>query len=43
MSNIKDNYTIIMILAVGYADKNNKVCASNRRPMEEVFFELEKK
>jgi len=40
---IKNNHTIIMILALGYPDENNKVCASARRPIEEVFFELEKK
>lgn len=41
--NIKSSHSIIMILAVGYPDQNNKVCASTRRPIEEVFFELEKR
>lgn len=40
---IKENHTIIMVLAVGYPDETNKVCASPRRPMEEVFYKLEKK
>lgn len=40
--NIKPNHTIIMILAVGYPDENNKVCVSARRPIEEVFVKLEK-
>jgi nitroreductase len=39
--NIKDNHTIIMVLAVGYPDENNIVCASTRRPIEEVYQELE--
>jgi hypothetical protein len=38
---IKDNHTIIMVLAVGYPDENNIVCASTRRPIEEVYQELE--
>ncbi|EJF07460.1 nitroreductase [Thiovulum sp. ES] len=41
--NIKDNHTIIMVLAVGYPDETNKVCASTRRPTEEVYQELELK
>ncbi|MBD3795879.1 MAG: nitroreductase family protein [Epsilonproteobacteria bacterium] len=41
--NIKPNHTIIMILAVGYPDEKNKVCASPRRPFEEVFYTLEKR
>jgi nitroreductase len=41
--NIKPHHSIIMVLAIGYPDDNNKVCASTRRPVEEVFFELEKK
>lgn len=39
--NIKPNHTIIMVLAVGYPDDKNKVCASPRRPIEEVYTELE--
>jgi nitroreductase len=41
--NIEDNHTIIMVLAVGYPDKVNKVCASTRRPVKEVYRELELK
>jgi nitroreductase len=41
--NIKLNHTIIMVLAIGYPDEQNIVCSSTRRPIEEVFFELEKK
>lgn len=39
--NIKPNHTIIMVLAVGYPNYKNKVCASPRRPIEEVYTELE--
>lgn len=41
--NIKPNHTIIMVLAIGYPNENNKVCASPRRPKEEIYFELERK
>lgn len=40
--NIKPNHTIIMLLAFGYPDENNKVCVSARRPAEEIFTILEK-
>lgn len=39
--NIQSNHTVIMILAVGYPDKDNKVCVSPRRPVDEVFSTLE--
>ena len=39
--NIKSNHTITMILAVGYPDENNTVCASRRRPNDEIFTNLE--
>jgi len=39
--NIKPSHTIIMILAVGYPDENNKVCVSARRPFEEIYSILE--
>lgn len=41
--NIKPNHTIIMVLAIGYPDKDNKVCVSARRPMNEVYTTLEKR
>ncbi|MDQ1298057.1 MAG: hypothetical protein QG558_596 [Campylobacterota bacterium] len=41
--NIKPNHTIIMVLAIGYPDEENKVCASPRRPTEEIFHALEKR
>jgi nitroreductase len=31
-----------MVLAIGYPDEENKVCASPRRPLEEVLYTLEK-
>ncbi|BAP55952.1 nitroreductase [Thioploca ingrica] len=39
--NIKPDHTIIMLLAVGYPDENNKVCLSARRPFEEIYSTLE--
>lgn len=41
--NIKDNHTIIMVLAVGYPDENNKVCVSPRKTLDDIFYNLEKK
>ncbi len=41
--NIKPNHTIIMLLAAGYPDKNNKVCISARRPIDEIYSKLEVK
>ena len=40
---IKPNHTIIMLLAVGYPNENNKVCRSARRPFEEIYGTLERK
>lgn len=40
---IQDNHTIILVLAIGYPNDNNRVCASTRRPIEEIYFNLEKK
>ncbi len=40
---IKPEHTIIMILAIGYPDKTNKVCISARRPFEEIYSTLEKR
>jgi nitroreductase len=40
---IKNNHTVIMMLAIGYPDENNNVCVSARRPFNEVFTKLEKK
>lgn len=41
--NIKPNHTIIMMIAIGYPDEQNRVCASARRPLNEVYFDLEKR
>jgi nitroreductase len=38
---IKPNHTIIMLIAIGYPDENNKVCLSARRPFEEIYSILE--
>ncbi len=37
---IKDSHTIITMMAVGFAEKDLKVCFSARRPIEEVYTEL---
>ena len=39
--NIKPSQSIIMVLAVGYPKKRNRVCASPRRPLSEVYSVLE--
>lgn len=39
--NIQDNHTIIMLLAFGWPDQDNKVCISERRPLESFFTKLE--
>ncbi|NJO18402.1 MAG: nitroreductase family protein [Thioploca sp.] len=41
--NIKPNHTIIMIIAIGYPNENNKVCISARRPFKEIYSTLEKR
>lgn len=41
--NIKPNQTVILMLAIGYPDKENIVCSSTRRPKEEVFSKLKLK
>ena len=40
--NVKPQHTIIMMLAVGYPDEDNKVCVSSRRPIDEIYSKLEK-
>ncbi len=40
---IKPEHTIIMMMAAGYPNKENKVCSSVRRPIEEVFSKLQLK
>lgn len=40
---IKENHTIVMMLAVGWPDENNNVCVSARRPLDEIFSTLEVK
>ncbi len=39
--NIKPTHTIIMLLAAGYPDEQNKICVSARRPIDEVYSKLE--
>lgn len=39
--NIRDHHTIIMMLAIGFPNENNHVCISARRPLNEVYSELE--
>lgn len=38
---IKPSHTVIMMLAVGLPDQTNNVCISARRPIEEVFSQLQ--
>lgn len=38
--NINNNHTIIMMMIIGHPDLDNKVCASSRRPMEDIFTEI---
>jgi len=38
---IKPHHTVIMMLAVGWPDEENKVCVSARRPFNEVYTLLE--
>lgn len=37
---IESEHSVIMLLALGYPEEDNKVCASERRPIEEVYTEL---
>lgn len=39
---IEPNHTVIMMLAAGWPDSNNKVCMSARRPLNEVFSSLKR-
>lgn len=39
--NIKDNHTVIMLLAFGLPDTENKVCISARRPLESFYTKLD--
>lgn len=39
--NIKSNHTIIMMIAMGYPNEENIVCSSSRRPINEIFSQLE--
>ena len=41
--NIRPNDTVIMMLAFGYPDEDNKVCVSARRPLKEIYSKLETK
>ncbi len=38
---IKESHTIIMVIALGYPDENNKVCASLRKPFESFYTSLD--
>ncbi|WP_311747226.1 nitroreductase family protein [Proteus terrae] len=37
---ILKNHTIIMMLAIGYPENNNKICVSPRRPLHEIYTRL---
>ncbi len=41
--NIHKNHSIMMIIAIGYPDAVNKVCVSARRPIDEIFSQLEER
>lgn len=38
---IKPNHTVIMMMAIGYPDEENTVCSSSRRPLEEIYNQIE--
>jgi len=38
--NIRANQTVIMMIAVGFPDDENKVCSSSRRPLKEVYSQM---
>ncbi|NND15982.1 MAG: nitroreductase [Eudoraea sp.] len=38
--NIRSNHTVIMMMALGYPDENNKVCRSIRRPLDDIYSEM---
>ena len=37
---IKQNHTVIMMLAIGWPNIKNKVCVSARKPIQEVYSSL---
>jgi len=41
--NLKDNHTVIMMIAFGYPEIENKVCTSSRRPKEEIYTKIKLK
>lgn len=38
---VKKSHTVIMMMALGYADETNKVCASGRRHVNEIYSKIE--
>jgi len=38
---IKPNHTVIMMLAIGWPEERNNVCISARRPLDEVYTNME--
>jgi nitroreductase len=38
---IRPNHTVIMMIAFGFPDDDNKVCSSSRRPLSEVLSKIE--
>jgi nitroreductase len=38
---IRPNHTVIMMMAVGHPDKDNIVCSSSRRPLDEIYNQIE--
>ena len=39
--NIRPEHTVVMMLAVGYPREKIKICASERRPLNEIYTQLE--
>lgn len=42
MINIRPEHTVVMMLAVGYPREKIKICASERRPLSEIYTQLKK-
>ncbi|MEY8216415.1 MAG: hypothetical protein RPR97_18255, partial [Colwellia sp.] len=38
---IKDNHSVLMMIAFGFPDDEFKVCRSARRPLEEVYTKID--
>ena len=40
---IEPSHTVIMMLAIGWPDKTNSVCVSARRPLDEIYTNMDQK